>query len=370
MTWTVNGTTTPSTPTTPGFVSPVTAQDPSGVAAQVTQGWGSAQNYASTAFTSAQTFLSQLSSAASSTAVPSVNTAFALLNLDISAFNSLLGTAPPYPANSFAFTEIPYSSNLLTDLRAALLQWVDGKSTGLLPSVEQAIWDRGRSREMATFRLKSNTAIRSFAMRGFSKPPGALSLELQDAAQETQNTAASLSRDVMIKQAELEQANRRFSLEQAGKMEEALIAYTNQQMQRALETAKTMQQFVLDIYGHEVTAYGVTTQAYAARVGAETQAFRAKSDMQVADANVRIEDAKVRLQAFIQQLTLQVETVKAGAQVAGQLAASALSSISVHGSMSTAVSNAASNSTSQAASASSSTQVSMGSNYNWSGAAA
>ena len=368
MVWTVNGTTDPNTPFMSTALAPTTAQDPESVGAQVTAGWVTAQTYATQAYTSAQTLLQTLTNSANYGA-PYIAVNLDKLNLDIAQFNSLLGTIPVNPSNTFAFTEVPYSSNLLTDLRARLLEWVDGKSTGLLPSVEQAIWDRGRAREVVSSNRKAQEAVRSFAMRGFSKPPGALSLEIQEAAQAAQDVSVTLSRDVMIKQADLEQTNRRFSFEQAGKMEEAIIAYTSQQAARVLESAKAFQQFLIDIYGHEVTAYGVETQAYAARVGAETSVFKAKSDVQIAEANVRVEATRVQLQTWIQQLTLKVEIAKAGATISAQLAAAALSSISVHAQMGTSVNNSAQNSTSQQASIADHLTTNLGVNYTYSGSA-
>lgn len=349
-------------------IANTTASDPNDVGNLVASGWQTSMEYANRAFVAAQTFLTTLQNSATS-GTPYIDINLQRINLDIAQFSSLLGTPPAAPTNTFAFTEIPYSSTLLTDLRARLLEWVDGKSTGLLPSVEQAIWDRGRAREVTASNRKAQEAVRSFAMRGFSKPQGALSLEIQDAAQEAQNLSSTLSREVMIKQADLEQSNRRFSIEQAEKMEEALISYTSQQMARVLEAAKALQAFLIDIYGHEVTAYGVETQAYTSRVSAETAAFKAKTDVNIAEANVRIEATRVQLQTWVQQLTLKVEVAKAGAQVSAQLAAAALSAISVHGQMGTSVQNSASNNTSRGASISDQLQTNLGLSYQYSGSA-
>jgi len=369
MAWLANGTTDPNAPfLDTNQIGVTTAQDPTGVGNIVASGWETSMAYANTAFEAAQTFLTALQNSALSSQIY-IDPNMQKLNLDIDKFNSLVGALPITPSTTFAFTEIPYSSNLLTDLRARLLEWVNGASTGLLPSVEQAIWDRGRAREVTTNNRKAQEAVRSFAMRGFSKPQGALSLEIQDAAQEAQNASNTLSRDVMIKQADLEQSNRRFSFEQAEKMEEALISYTSQQAARVLESAKALQQFIIEIYQQDVAAYGVETQAYAARVGAETTAFKAKTDVNVAEANVRIEAARIQLQTWVQQLTLKVEVAKAGAQVAAQLAAAALAAINVSAQMGTSVQNSASNNTGRTAGISDQLQTSLGLNYSYSGSA-
>lgn len=344
---------------------PAAAQTPdNGAASTVANQWVAMQNFATSAFQGAQTFITALQNMRF--AGVSIDPHLETLDLNIAAFNQLLGTAPTVPANNFAFTEIPYSSNLLTDLRAQLLAWVDGKSTGILPSVEQAIYDRGRAREAVASNRKAQEAVRQFAMRGFPKPPGALSLEIQDAAQAAQNNDISLNRDIIIKQAELEQSNRRFSMEQSWKMEEGMIAYTNQQMQRALDKARVLQQFIIDTFQQQVAEYGVQTQAYSARVGAETAAFKAKTDMQVAEANVRMEAARIQLQTFIQEVTLTVEALKAGATVSAQLAASALSAMQVQASVQDHTQTSSSNQSSIQASVGARRDCSLGLNYSYS----
>lgn len=367
MVWTVTGSTNPTTPVLDTTqIGTTVAADPAGIGGVISSGWQTQLNYADRAYQAAQTFLQALQvSAYGGIVIPDTN--LQNLDLNIAQFSNLLGTVPPNPNNSFAFAEVPYSSNLLTDLRATLLQWVDGTSTGLLPTVEQAIWDRGRARETVNANRKGKEAFRQFAMRGFSKPSGALSLELLDAVQEAQNANSTLSRDVMIKQADLEQSNRRFSLEQATKMEEAMLSYTSQQMTRVLEAAKAYQQFAVEIFEHEVQAYGVETQAYKSRVDAEVGAFKARVDEQVAEANIRVEVARIGLQTWVQELTLRVEVAKAGATVTAQLAAAALSAISMHGSMGTSVQNAAQNTTSRQASIADHLQTSLGANYQYSG---
>lgn len=232
-------------------------------------------------------------------ASPAIDTAFGDLSINIDRFDSMLAAAPVAPGNNFAFSETIYSSNLLVDLRAQLLAWVDGVSTGLTPAVEQAIWDRGRNREAVNAAKKSTEAIRTFATRGFTKPPGALSAEIMEAMQVAQDANSTLSRDIAIKQAELEQSNRRFSMEQAWKVEEGAISYTNQRMQRALDAAKALQGFYFDLYQHSVAAFGTQMQAYAARVGAETSVYKTKVDARAAQINAQVEVYKADTQAII-----------------------------------------------------------------------
>lgn len=301
----------------------------------------------------------------------------------IAAINALTAI----PGNSAYFVEHLYSSRYITDVQTNLNEWVNGAATGIAPVVEQAIWDRGRTRELAAASAKSREAVKSFAMRGFSKPPGALSIELQDAAQTAQNNIVSLSRDIAIKQADLEQSNRRFAFEQAWKVEEGMINYVNAQMNRALELAKSLTAYAESIFNSRTSQYtarlssgtallGAQAQVLSARISADERyvssansanaqiqqanisanasmygnavqehiaAFKAEVDANVASANLQMEVSKANIQAMIQQASLLIETIKGGAQVAAQLAASSMAGISMSAGLSDTTSNSASN---------------------------
>ena len=332
----------------------------------VSSGFTQAQSYANSAYAAATGFLAQLQNAALALDnIPNVDVNLNALTLDISVFDALIGTAPVAPANTVAFTEIPYSSTYLTNLITQLDSWVTGAATGLPPAVEQAIWDRERARTTAAAGAKGQEALRSFAIRGFTKPPGALSVELQDATQELQDAVITSSREQAIKQADLEQSNRRFAIEQAWKVQEGLIAYTNQKMNRVLEVVKDIHSFVTQVYQGQIQAYGTQAQVYTAKTNAAVSVFRAQTDMEIAEANIRIESVKANIQKMIQQANILIEAMKAGSQVAAQLAASALSAVNLSAGMHTNSSNSASNSTSGNLGLSASDSTST--NFNWSG---
>jgi hypothetical protein len=196
--------------------------------------------------------------------------------LTLPTFTAVLPDSPLAPDYIFSFADTTYASGLLTDLRAQLLLWVNGAATGLSPAVEQAIWDQGRARETTNSLRKAQEVLRSFATRGFRKPPGAMSTELLAATQDAQNAGSTLSRDVMIKQADLEQSNRRFAFEQAWKVEEGLITYANQIAQRAFDAARFSQQVAIDIYRETVGRYREEVQAYVAQVGVYREAIQAE----------------------------------------------------------------------------------------------
>lgn len=202
--------------------------------------------------------------------------------ISIPDFSATLGMAPAAPANAFAFVEPSYTSGLLVSLRARLQEWVDGESTGLAPAVEQAIWNRGRAREAVTSGRKVQEVLRDFASRGFSKPPGALAVAMQAALQASQDVDVTASREVMIKQADLEQSNRKFAFDTAFKIESELITYQNLIAQRAFEVARYVQQVAIDLFVAEVKSYDSQVQAYATRA----QVFKTMIDAELSKLEV------------------------------------------------------------------------------------
>lgn len=193
----------------------------------------------------------------------------------INGLTTTLSSAPGAIGDPGGFTETVYSSAYLDRIRALLDSWVVGAATGLAPEVEQAIWNRGRDREVVASNQKVQEVIRSFSARGFSKPQGALSVEMNEAIQAGQNNVISLSREIMTKQADMEQANRRFALEQAWKIEEGLITNLSQRMTRALDAVKSLRDFAASIFQHRVSIFSAQVQGASSNAGAQAQIINA-----------------------------------------------------------------------------------------------
>lgn len=297
----------------------------------VSAGWTSAQQYARDAFNAANSFLSALQAAANSAMnLSPLDTSLASLTSAITAFTVFTETFPQM-SPSISFTDADYTSPELSHLISTLDTWVLGADTGLPAAVEAALWDRARAREIVTANKKAQEALRQFASRGFSKPPGALAIQLLDVAQEAQNNDSSFSRDVAIKQADLQQTNRRFAFETAEKLQTSLMQIFRDKMQRALEVAKTLGQLAVEVDAHMAQAYGARAGFAGGLVGAQGQISRAGVDLEIAKGNLRLEASRANLQALIQKATLIVESIRASAQIQGQLAASALSAVNLSG---------------------------------------
>lgn len=245
--------------------------------------------------------------------------------LNLPSFTAVLADAPSVDFDTtLSFTEPTYVSDLLDALKAKLLEWVNGASTGIEADVEQAVWDRGRAREDVNSMRSVGEVTRAFASRGFSMPPGALLTATMEAVQEAENKNSSFSRDVAIKQAELEQSNRRFAFEQSWQVESGLLTYANQVAQRAFDVARFTLQAGIDVFratverfNAQVTAYRAEAEVYKARIEAELaviEIYKAQLDGQrlVGEINMQlVEIYKSRIQAVNAMIELYNSKVNA-----------------------------------------------------------
>lgn len=187
--------------------------------------------------------------------------------IDIPVFDETLGDAPLAPDTSFSFTEATYTSDLLDAYRGLLTSWIEGTATGIPEDVELAIWNRARDREAALYGSALTNIAKDFAARGFPIPPGAAAALAHQAIQKAREAGSTVSRDIAIKQAELEQANRHFALSEARQIEMGLMAYASQIAQRSFDAAKYVVEAAVAVYGARVQQYNADVQAFVARAG-------------------------------------------------------------------------------------------------------
>jgi len=196
-----------------------------------------------------------------------------LLNFSIRAFEGVNQygefadmTAPDdlvlaAPAPFVYVPPTPYQSQLM----ATVLARVTG-GTGIAPEVEQAIWDRSRSREAASATASQAEVLRNAEARGFSLPTGAMHAQMREAQKAYYDKESELSRDIAIKQAELEQANAKQAIDQGIQIEGQLVQYINNIEQRAFDAARYLAQNAVEVYNALVTQYRANLEKYTASV--------------------------------------------------------------------------------------------------------
>lgn len=173
-------------------------------------------------------------------------------------------TIGPPPGDTFNWTEAMYTDALLAQTSTELYNRITNGGTGLNATVEQAIWDRARNREDINAVRSAQQLVIEQAARGFSRPTGSMLAGLDLLAQETQNKNADLSREIAIKQAELEQSNIQFALESSIKLEGQLLGFADSMQNRALEAEKVTVELAIELYKARVSQFQIELDTYKA----------------------------------------------------------------------------------------------------------
>jgi hypothetical protein len=201
-----------------------------------------------------------------------------------------------------------YTSSLLTAVKTALEDTIVNGGTGLNADVENAIWDRGRERE-ARSRSDALKDLDKMEEMGFALPPGTYLDARLKLTTESDYANRGLSREIMIKQAELAYAATKDRIEAAVSLEGKCMDYANAVEQRLFESTKYATEAGIAIYNAKVQAYAAFLDAYKVKVEiytAEVQAQIALVDAY--KAQVEAESAKAQVNtAIVAQYQAQIQ---------------------------------------------------------------
>lgn len=217
-------------------------------------------------------------------------------SIDIPFFAETVGELPLAPSVEFAWNDVTYASTLLDSARAKLLDTLTGQSQALSAEAEEAIWNRARDRESRITQGVLDDAMINFASRGFQLPSGTLARIVQTAMQEQIQKESSISRDIMIRQSELQVENFRFSLTAAIQLEGKLIDSFNLAQARALDAAKFTFQSFIEIFNAKVSLFQADVQAFQAKA----EIF--KTRLQAELARLEIYKSEIEGQKLVAQL--------------------------------------------------------------------
>lgn len=225
-----------------------------------------------------------------------------------------------------------YASTLLSTLKATLNTRMAG-GTGLNPAVEQAIWDRARSRETETALANESDILRTSEALGFALPSGVVAAQIREAQQVYFGKLSSLSRDIAIKQADLEQENLKQTIDAGMALEGKLIDYSYQLERLTFEAAKNQADNAIQIHNAQVeqykallSVYQVYSDAYKSIISAElakVDAFKALISAEQAKADINkalVEEYKAMIQAsmaYVEIYTAEVGAAKTLVEIEG-----------------------------------------------------
>lgn len=181
--------------------------------------------------------------------------------------------------------------------------------TALNPVVENAIYERSKSKVDAETRRMQAEAMKSAARRGFTLPNGAVMSAMLQARQAGADNNSKASVDIAIMQAEMEQKNLQFAMSLSSDLHKTvmgasltyhqnLISINGQAIQYAVEFLNA----VIKVYDLEVRAFTAKLEGYKADANVFETLVRAslaeieiyKAEIEGLKAGVQVDEAKVR----------------------------------------------------------------------------
>lgn len=217
----------------------------------------------------------------------------------------------------------PNECNYLGKVQQWICKTLTEGGTGMAPHVEDQIWQRDRARLLKDAQRTKREVLTTFAARGFPLPPGAAAGAVSLVMSETQDKIAQASRDVAIKQAEIEIENVRFAVDKAIGLYSAAIGAAGDFIKALAGTSGNMSQLIPSITDSQSKLIGAASEYYRARIAVEE--LRLKATMPAAEWG---QQAKTKnLEAEMQALRNRVDAAIAAAQSLGTQASAALNGL-------------------------------------------
>lgn len=231
----------------------------------------------------------------------------------------------------------PQLTTQMAVIEAQLTAYLAG-GTGMSAVVENAIYERSRSKQSAETRRTRDAAARDAAKRGHTLPPGVLvTLDLQARQAGADNLAAS-AREIVVQAAEWEQKNLQFAVDRSIGMRKDMLQLAMSYHQNCITINAQALEAAKNIVSLLVQAYDIARQVFATRlevfkaqaVAYETRVRAAMSLIELYRAEIQAEEALLTadrlkietytarinaLQVFASVFRAQVEAVQGRASL-------------------------------------------------------
>ena len=209
-------------------------------------------------------------------AVAPVDTTTAPTDLQATFENAYQGVAPSTIAMMDGYVDAmltkfnPRFHEQMGRIETQLATYLEG-GTGLNPAVENAIYERSKTKSNAESLRVQRANWSDAAARGFTLPTGALMSANRQTRQAAADNNAQAAREIVVMQAEYEQKNLQFAVTQSQNMRQTMLSAALGYHQnlisingQAIDYAKYVVGMLIEVYNTAVKAYGLKLDAYRA----------------------------------------------------------------------------------------------------------
>jgi hypothetical protein len=185
--------------------------------------------------------------------------------------------------------------------------------TGLTPEIEADIWDRDLERMEQQLEDSTDKVVSMWAKKGFSLPDGMLANSLSDLQKEYMNKRIDRSREIAIKQAELEQNNIFKSIELAVSLAFKLIDALENYQKLVIDAQEMTAKYANEYITLQIATHNSNIELFRARVQMHEIAVRsAMTEVEIYKAQLEGELAKVNInESTVKLYSTQVEVALA-----------------------------------------------------------
>ena len=219
----------------------------------------------------------------------------------------------------------PNECEYLQKAQAWICDTLTNGGTGMNRNVEDQIWQRDRNRLNAEYRRAERESIAMWAARGYPLPPGAAAYQVLELRKAVAEKTTQASRDVAIKQAEIEIENVRFAVENATKLYSTLMGTAADYLKALAVGPTSAMQVVPSVTDSQSKLIGAANEYYRSRISVEELRLKASMPSAEWDQQARIRNADM----VMEEIKSRVAAATASAQSLGTQAAAALNSLHV-----------------------------------------
>jgi hypothetical protein len=178
------------------------------------------------------------------------------------------------------------------------------------PVIEAAIWQRNLERDQQALQDAVDKVTGQWAKFGFSLPDGLLSGSILAVNNEYMNKSLDRSREIAVKQAELEQTGMFKSLELGVSFENMALSHLNEFAKRRLEAAKANGDILVAVFKERVNLFNASVEAFKA----DAIVYKTTIEAEVARAEVyKAKMAGLQVLAQVDENRVKIYTAQIGA---------------------------------------------------------
>lgn len=187
--------------------------------------------------------------------------------------------------------EPEYQSEILDELTDYIKKGITEGGTGLPAPIEEALFNRARSRESKETSRAVQEAVNDWSTRNFSMPPGMLVKQVATIREQGQLRASELNRDILVEASRMEIEQLRFLVQQGMALEQLTVNIFNNVANRLFEVARYNAESQMNVFNAQISLFN-----------AQNESFKVLSDVY----RIKLDGAIAKLTAYKAAIDAQV----------------------------------------------------------------